>query len=359
MIIKKKNSEGNKTDKKIKKEQIITIAMFSLIAIAFIIILFGMSFYKYKISEVRIGDTTSYSNYKYHYAMISMEADDPFWEDLYQGALEAGKEQEAYVEKIGSNLSISYSLYDLMQIAIASNVNGIIVEPNGEEKITELIDKAESQGITVITVLKDAPESKRKSFVGINSYNEGQSYGKQVLELVNKGKSKVTVLLHENSKDTTQNLVYSTIRETVDSETKNKKTVDIEAATVNTQNTFGSEEDIRNIIMDTKNPPDILVCLTAVDTICAYQAIVDYNKVGEIEVIGYYDSDFILSAIDKEIIYSSMTVNAKQMGEYCIDALTEYRETQRVSDYYSVDISVINAENVQDYIDIRNEETVE
>ena len=39
------------------------------------------------------------------------------------------------------------------------------------------------------------------------------------------------------------------------------------------------------------------------------------------------------------------------MGAYCVEALTEYRETNRVSDYYSVDISVINAENVDDYIE--------
>jgi ribose transport system substrate-binding protein len=110
---------------------------------------------------------------------------------------------------------------------------------------------------------------------------------------------------------------------------------------------------IRNIIMDTKNPPDVLICLTAVDTLCAYQAIVDYNKVGQIEIIGYYDSDLILSAIDKEIIHSTMAINAEQMGAYCVQALSEYRETKHVSNYFTVDINIINEKNVQKYINAR------
>ena len=333
-----------------KKDQKIATAIISSIAVAFLIILIGMAYYKYKISEVGIDEATDYNIYKYHYAMISEHADDPFWEAVYQGALEKGKKQGAYVEKIGNNLSISYSLYDLMQIAISSKVDAIIIEPNGDNRITELINKAESEGITVITVLKDAPQSNRKSFVGINSYDQGQAYGGQVIDLVEKGKSKVTVLLHADNKDTSQNIVYSSIREIVDNDN-----VEVENAIVNTQNTFSSEEDIRNIIMDKDNPPDVLVCLTAVDTLCAYQAIVDYNKVGEIDIIGYYDSELILSAIQKNIIHSTMTIDAEQMGAYCVEALIEYRERKRMSDYFSVNINIITSENVDEYMDINKE----
>ena len=331
---------------KIKKNRVISIATISSIAVGIIIMLIGMTYYKYRISELGVTDTSNYLEYGYHYAIISEEVDAPFWEAIYQGALEKGKEQNVYVEKIGSNLSITYSLHDLMKIAIASKVDGIILEPNGEEDITALINEADDAGIPVITVLKDAPDSNRKSFVGINSYNQGQAYGKQVVEIIDEGKKKITVLLNADSTDTTQNVIYSTILEIV-----GKRKVEVKSAIVNTQSTFSSEEDIRTIIMDEQNASDVLVCLTAVDTRCAYQAVVDYNKVGEIEIIGYYDSDIVLRAIEKNIVHSTMTIDANRMGAYCVEALTEYRETNRVSDYYSVDISVINAENVDDYIE--------
>lgn len=336
---------------KMKQNQVIFLAAISSIAVGVIIILIGMTFYKYSVAELGIADTANYNTYQYHFAIISEEADAPFWEAIYQGALEKGKKKGVYVEKIGDRLSVSYSLQDLMQIAIASKVDGIIVEPNGEQNIIDLINQAEEEGISVITVLRDVPNSSRKSFIGINSYNQGQAYGRQVLEIVKNGKHKVTVLLNSDNKDAIQNIIYSSIRETVDNQN-----VEVEVATVNTQSTFSSEEDIRRIIMDTENPPDVLVCLTAIDTLCAYQAVVDYNKVGEINIIGYYDSDIILRAIEKDIIHSTMTIDAKQMGAYCVAALTEYLETKRVSDYFSVDISVIDKDNVKEYIKVREKD---
>jgi len=45
-----------------------------------------------------------------------------------------------------------------------------------------------------------------------------------------------------------------------------------------------------------------------------------------------------------------MTLDAKQMGAYCVEALTEYLKTNNVSVYYSVDLSVIDRNNVKDYI---------
>lgn len=331
--------------KGIKKNKVIMIAAIISVAAGFIVIFIGMMFYRNRIVKINAADTSGYQIYKEHYAIISEEADAPFWEAIYQGALEKGKEQEVYVERIGSNLTVNYSLKDLMRIAIAAKVDGIIIEPNGEEDITDLINQAVEKEIPVVTVLKDAPESSRISFVGINSYNQGQTYGKQVLEVVGEEKRKVTVLLNSDNKDTSQNIIYSTIREMVSG-----SNVEVESAIVNTQSTFSSEEDIRNLIRDAKDPTDVLVCLTAVDTICAHQAVVDYNKVGDIEIIGYYDSEPILSAIDKDIIHSTMTIDAKQMGAYCVEALMEYRASGQVSDYFSVDISVINDDNIQDYM---------
>lgn len=335
-----------------KKFKIISIAIISSIAAGCFILIIGMTYYKLQISKLKIQDSTNYPKYKYHYALITEQEDEPFWDAIYKGALEEGKKQNAYVEKMGSNLSISYSMIDLLKIAIASKVDGIIIEPNGEDKVTDLINQAESENIPVVTVLKDAPESNRKSYIGINTYNQGQAYAKQIIDMVNNGKHKVTVLLNSSNKNSTQNIIYSNIVEAV-----RYRKVEVDSATVNTQSTFSSEEDIRNIIM-ASNPPDVLVCLTAVDTLCAYQAVVDYNMVGNIDIIGYYDSKLILSAIEKNIIHSTMTIDAKKMGALSVDALTEYRKTKRVSDYFSVDINVIDMKNVQDYLNSKKDEKV-
>ncbi|SFR84556.1 substrate-binding domain-containing protein [Anaeromicropila populeti] len=329
-----------------KKNQVILLAAVSSILAGIVIIIIGMTFYNYKISEIGIEENGSYKEYQYHYALISEKADALFWEAIYNGALEAGKAQNIYVEKMGSNLSADYLLYDLMKIAIAAQVDGIIIEPNEDERIVELINEADKAGIPVITVIMDAPQSSRKSFIGINSYNQGQMYGKQVLELIEEGKHKITVLVSSDNSNTNQSVIYSSIIEAV-----REKNVEVSSKIINTQSTFSSEEDIRKILMDAENAPDVLVCLTASDTLSAYQAIVDYNRVGEIEIIGYYNSEIIINAIEKNIIHATMTFDARQMGAYCVEALVEYNKTKHVSVYYSVDVSIIDSDNVKNYLE--------
>ena len=337
--------------KGIIKNKVIMLTAVISISAGFLIIMIGMTLYKNQLAHLGAGDNLNYNTYEYHYALISEEADAPFWEAIYEGALDKGKELTIYVERIGCSLPGAYSLKDLMKIAISSKVDGIIIEPNGEEEITELINMADEAGIPVITVLNDEPNSKRKSFVGVNSYNQGQIYGKQILEVIHEGKRNVTVLLNSDSGGAGKNVIYSSINEMLTGEDARVKSVN-----VNTQSTFSSEEDIRNIIKNIQEPTEVLVCLTAVDTRCAYQAVVDYNKVGVIDIIGYYDSDLILSAIQKGIIHSTMTIDAKQMGAYCVDALNEYMQTGQVSDYFSVDIYAINHDNIKDYIKPQSEE---
>lgn len=337
----------NKTDKHRLSNQnkVITLAAMCSIAIGIIIILAGMFYYKYRISELGLTEQDEYKQYDYHYVIISEEADSTFWKAIYQGAMEKARKNNVYVEKIGSDLSIKYSLQDLMKIAIASKVDGIILEPNGDEDMNELIDKAYKADIPVVTVLKDTPRSKRISYVGKNSYDQGQTYAREILQAVREGVKNITVLLNNDPNDTTQKVIYSNIVGAVA-----KHRVTVKSVMVNTKDAFSSEDSIRKIMMDKVNPPDLLVCLTESDTRSAYQAVVDYNKVGQVGIVGYYNSDMILLAIEKNIVRSTMTLDAKQMGANCVEALTEYKKTNYVSEYYSVDINVINKNNVKDYI---------
>ena len=62
---------------------------------------------------------------------------------------------------------------------------------------------------------------------------------------------------------------------------------------------FESEENVRDLILDTSYP-DIIVCMSAVDTSSAIQCVVDYNKVGQTSIIGYYAQKDTLRGSRKE-----------------------------------------------------------
>ena len=71
---------------------------------------------------------------------------------------------------------------------------------------------------------------------------------------------------------------------------------------------------------------------------------------GQIDIIGYYDSDVILRAIERNVVRSTISIDTAEMGEYCVAALDEYRKNGYVSEYFSVGTNLITMENVKAYL---------
>ena len=103
------------------------------------------------------------------------------------------------------------------------------------------------------------------------------------------------------------------------------------------------------MFVNDENLPDVLVCMDEVVTECVYQALIDYNQVGNVKVIGFYYSDVILDAIDKEIISSAIALDMDEIGRYSGNALDEYLSLGHSNNYYSVNQHVITKENTKDY----------
>lgn len=311
-------------------------------------------YFREKLLDLGISDSVKIEKYGKHYALITSNVDLPFWESVYEETKAEAKKHNAYVEYIGKGLSVNYNTAQLLRIAIDCSVDGIIVEGSDSPEVMELINEAVKKNITVITVLKDSPKSARQCFVGINNYQLGKTYGEQVLKIWNKNMRRVLVLMDSNNPDTNQNIIYSSIKETIQKDAAKSKNLDIQTVTVNNENAFSSEEAIRDIIMDTRHLPDVMICLNSIDTQCAYQAVVDHNKVGQVEILGYYSSADIISAIQKEIIHSTISVDAKQMGALCIKALDEYSKTGRTSNYFPVDTQLITLDTFGKYLKREN-----
>lgn len=311
-----------------------------------ILVLCSMLYFRYKIQESsELVDSLEYNTYDNYYVLITDNRKNTFWQSVYTGAQEAAQRSGAYVEMFGENLSTGYDKEELMEIAINSKVDGIIVEADESDSMKKMIQQAHEAGIPVVTALYDSPESFRQSYIGVSSYNLGSEYGRQICDIVKRKEEReysVLVLLDKEKTDSSQNILISAIREMIQAQGMDYK-ISVETAQVASDSMFAAEESIRDIFMTADDLPDILVCLNEKNTTCVYQTVVDYNKVGQVEIIGYYASETILSAIEKNIIYSTVLIDTKQMGNYCIDALNEYAQSGHVSDYYGVDISLINA----------------
>ena len=71
------------------------------------------------------------------------------------------------------------------------------------------------------------------------------------------------------------------------------------------------------------------------------------------QILGYYDSETILNAVAKNIIYSTITLDAEQMGRLCVQALEEYRQTGYTNGYMAVDTRLITMEEAEKRLESR------
>lgn len=334
-------------EKAAKSNRALVIAGICSVSFMLLITIGSMFFFRMQMDKAsRLMEGASYESYESYYAMISSNHESALWRSIYQGAVEAAAENGAYVEMLGSNLSTDYSRQDLMRIAIASGVDGIILEADESGDYTGLINEADAAGIPVVTVMGDDTTSNRKSFIGVNNYNLGREYGRQVL-LAGEDVQEVLVLISTSMPDTSQNIIFSGIQETLVE--AGRDDIRVYAAAIEGDNTFAVEESVRDVFLE--QSMDVLICLDELSTTCAYQAVVDFNRVGQIDIIGYYDSETILRGIERNVIHSTIALDTREMGEYSIEALEEYRETGYVSDYFGVDTDLITIENVRDYLE--------
>lgn len=298
------------------------------------------------------------NQYDKYYVMIAGEGTSSLWQSVYEGACEEALAENSYVDLLDGTFDKNYSREDLMRIAIASEVDGIIVAADESDEMTALIDEAAQKGIPVVTLYSDNTHSARCSYVGIGSYDLGREYGRQVLEIVGNARSeevkaqavKVMILVNSNAMDSGQNILCSGIQDTIEKEKQADVQFEMSLVSIEDDNAFSVEESIRDIFKE-EELPDIIICLNELNTTCVYQAVVDYNKVGQVNILGYYDSETIMKAIDRNVIYSTISIDTEQMGKFCVQALTEYNIYGNTSQYFMADIELINKKNVASYME--------
>lgn len=301
------------------------------------------------------------NQYDKYYVMIAGEGTSSLWQSVYEGACEEALAENSYVDLLDGTFDKNYSREDLMRIAIASEVDGIIVAADESDEMTALIDEAAQKGIPVVTLYSDNTHSARCSYVGIGSYDLGREYGRQVLEIVGNARSeevkaqavKVMILVNSNAMDSGQNILCSGIQDTIEKEKQADVQFEMSLVSIEDDNAFSVEESIRDIFKE-EELPDIIICLNELNTTCVYQAVVDYNKVGQVNILGYYDSETIMKAIDRNVIYSTISIDTEQMGKFCVQALTEYNIYGNTSQYFMADIELINKKNVASYMEGEN-----
>jgi ribose transport system substrate-binding protein len=117
----------------------------------------------------------------------------PYWQDAQAGLLDAAKALGVKAELDGPTSLSPQEEVDSFLKAVALHPAGIMVSVSRPDIFKGPIDAAIQQGIPVITVDSDAPDSKRVLFVGTDNFRAGQESGRRMATIL-KGQGSVVVV---------------------------------------------------------------------------------------------------------------------------------------------------------------------
>ena len=331
---------------KVSRNKVVVSILAGIVLVLFIATVAGLFYYREMIKKLGEVHEEEFTEYPRLYAYIAEDPDSQLSNRIYKEIAEYAVENDCYVEMTGQNLSTSYSKADRMNIAISSKVDGIILEGDDSKETADLIDKATANGIPVVTVLSDCQTSSRKSFVGLNNFSLGSEYGEELATIgeMNKKYPLNALILLDGDDGNSDDIIHAAIQQSVTG-----RLIKLTSAVVDTSSPFTSEESVMNILDGLSTIPDVIICLNDRTTESAIQCIVEKNLVGKTTILGYYDSDTILKAIDRGSVYATFAIETKTVAKQCVNALNEYNNTGFVSEYNPANYILINRQNVSEY----------
>jgi ribose transport system substrate-binding protein len=282
---------------------------------------------------------------KYHFFIILHNSDEPYVKDLEKGLIDTANSSNIAIETNYSNGVDDYrDAIKYLNIAIDSKVDGIITHAYNTDEFQRLIDKAEENKIPVITLDTDLSNSKASAYVGTNGFETGSKAGQLVAEALN-GKSKVAIILESSEGNGSGNLKLDGFNSGI----KNYKDIKLETVEISDNGILGAN-DVTQEILNNHPFVNAIVCTSSKDTIGAAQLVVDFNRVGDITIIGYDSTPEILSYIQKGVIYGTIVPGAYKIGCDSIKTLVKLKDNGRVSAYIHTDSIVITKSNLNQYL---------
>ena len=139
------------------------------------------------------GCATPYHQQDERYILVTTNVNLPYWQEAQAGLADVGKLMGVKVELTGPASYSPNEELTAFQQAVGQHPAGILVSVSNPQLFKDAIDGAVAQGIPVVCVDADAPDSKRVLFVGTDNFRAGQESGKRMGDLL-KGQGSIAIV---------------------------------------------------------------------------------------------------------------------------------------------------------------------
>lgn len=249
-----------------------------------------------------------------HLVLIAQEAGNPYWQQLREGAEEAARRLGVTLEYTGPARWNVKEHLRLLDMAVASRVDGILVQ-GLSEAFVPYIDKAVSRGIPVITVDTDTP-SRRLAYVGTDNYASGRRAGETLVALT--GGQAVVGIITGSLEAANQRERVQGFRDAV----APYPGIRIAGVEVSDISPIGAVAAAQRLL---QQHPDItaLVGTSAMDGQGAAQAVQTLGRRGKVLVMGYDAVPETVALLRSGDIHATVVQRPRLMGQRAVEMMVD------------------------------------
>jgi ribose transport system substrate-binding protein len=276
---------------------------------------------------------------QYHFALIYPEEKSPYWDDVKTGVRKASLNSNIHMEYLSPESTDMVEQVDLLNQAVASKVDGIIVQGLNEEAFTPVINKAVEHGIPVLTIDSDAPQSKRAAYIGTDNYYAGVMAGKQIVQMAG-GEGDVGIVMG-NFFATNQRQRLKGIQDVL------AEHPDIRVAAVvdSKANPFSAANHAAEMV---KSHPKlkVIVGLSAWDGPGIGQAIKRLGKEGSVQVIAFDQLPETNAHLMDGTVDAILAEDPESMGYKAVEILLDIKEGRPVPTQVNTEVTLQTRERM-------------
>ena len=242
------------------------------------------------------------------YVFVASNVNLPYWQEAQAGLTDAAKQMGVKAEMTGPDKFDPVGQLAALQQAVASKPAGILISVTKPDLMQNTINAAIAQGIPVITVDSDAPNSKRVMFVGTDNVRAGQESAKRMADIL-KGQGQVVVISVPGQLNMDQRL--QGVNDTL------KKFPGIKIVqTIDDKGDPRVANDNMSALLKTKAKIDGIICLEASGGSGAAEAL--HRLDVKIPIVGFDKDPETLDWIDRDGITATVTQKPYVMAYYAL-----------------------------------------
>lgn len=249
------------------------------------------------------------------YVFVATNTTLPYWQEARAGFLDSAKALGVKGELIGpTGYSPNAELATFRQV-VEEQPTGICLSAARPEIFQAEIDKAMAQGIPVICVDADVPDSKRVMYIGTDNFKAGRESLKQMAALL-QGHGSIAVITITGQRNLDDRVAGVADALTNFPGIKLTKILDDKG---DTKTAFDQVSEV----LQKKDKIDGIICLEATGGSGAAGALQHLSVPGKLQIVAFDDDPETLDWIDRGVITATITQKPYVMSYYGLKFLDD------------------------------------